>query len=102
MKTNLIKSILPLATLLLIIIFLSKNNRIEGETYKRTRLMMGTVVEITVLDKINKDAAKEDNSLASKESIDAVVEAAFQKIKTLEELFGRRQKGSGNGTPHAA
>ena len=94
MKKNLIKSILPLATLLLIIIFLSKNNRIEGETYKRTRLMMGTVVEITVLDKINKDAAKKDKPLAPKESIDTVVEDAFQKIKTLEELFGRRQKGS--------
>jgi len=94
LKKKLIKSILPLATLLLIIIFLSKNNRIEGETYKRTRLMMGTVVEITVLDKIKKGAAKEDNSLAPKESLDAAVEAAFARIKELEDLLGRRQKGS--------
>lgn len=94
MKKRLIKSILPLATLLLIIIFLSKNNRIEGETYKRTRLMMGTVVEITVLDNIKKDAAKEENSIAPKEPIDVVVEAAFAKIKELEDLLGRTQKGS--------
>ncbi|MDT8317950.1 MAG: FAD:protein FMN transferase [bacterium] len=94
MKKNLIKSILPLATLLFIIIFLSKNNRIEGETYKRTRLMMGTVVEITVLDKIKKGKGKEDDSLAPGESVDAAVEAAFARIKKLEELLGRRQKGS--------
>ena len=90
MKKNLIKSILPLATLLLIVIFLSKNNRIEGETYKRTRLMMGTVVEITVLDKIKKGLPEE----APKEAIDGAVEAAFARIKELEELFGRRREGS--------
>ncbi len=90
MKKSLIKSILPLATLLLIIIFLSTNNRIEDKTYKRTRLMMGTVVEITVLNK----EAKERSEAGAQADIDAAVEAAFAEIKELEELFGRQQKGS--------
>ena len=85
MKKSLIKSIFPLATLLLIIIFLSTNNRIEDETYKRTRLMMGTVVEITVLNK----EAKERSEAGAQADIDAAVEAAFAEIKELEELFGR-------------
>lgn len=53
---------------------------------------MGTVVEITVIN--NKDNPEEDATLAPVEDIDAAVEAAFAKIKKLEELFGRRQKGS--------
>lgn len=90
MRKGLIKSILPLATLLLIVIFLSTGRRIEDKTYKRTRLMMGTVVEITVLSDNGKDRSGEGGNA----SIDAAVEAAFTKIKKLEELFGSRQKGS--------
>ena len=65
---------------------MSKNNRIEGEAYKRTRLMMGTVVEITLLDR--------ESGGSPKESVDAAFEAAFARIKELEYLFGRIQKNS--------
>ncbi len=52
--------------------------------------MMGTVVEITVLNKEKKERSK----AGAQADIDAAVEAAFDEIKKLEELFGRRQKGS--------
>jgi len=82
LKNKLAKSLMPVATLILVILLLSRNNGIEEKVIKRTRVLMDTVVEITLFNE--GDAEKSNEAVA----------AAFEEIKRLENLLGRHQKGS--------
>ncbi len=81
MNKKIIKSLLPALTLVAILLFLSARNG-EEKLYKRTQFIMGTLVEITVLDK------------GAREKAEVAVNAAFGTIKRLEGLLGRHQEGS--------
>lgn len=82
MNNKFIKSIMPVATLILVILLLSRNNGVEDKLVKRTRVLMDTVVEITLF---NEGDAEKSN---------AAVTEAFNEMKRLEGLLGRHQKGS--------
>jgi len=82
MKSRLVKTFLPLIVIILIFIFLSAKNNPRGELFKRTRFLLGTVVEITVYD------------LDDRSKAEAALDAAFAEIKRLEDLLGRRREGS--------
>ena len=82
MKKKITKSLLPIATLIFLILLLSRNNGIEDKVVRRTRVIMDTVIEITLF---NEGDAEKSNSAVSK---------AFNEIKRLESLLGRHQKGS--------
>jgi len=82
MNKRFIKSVLPALFLLLILIYLSSGNDKDNEVYKRSRLLLGTLVEINVVDTSDTKRSHEG------------VEEAFKEIKRLESLLGRRQQGS--------
>lgn len=82
MKNKIVKSFLPLAALILVILLLSRNNNVEDKVVKRTRVLMDTVVEITLFNE--GDAKKSDEAIG----------AAFNEISRLENLLGRHQKES--------
>ena len=81
MKKNLIKTVLPLAALVFILLFLSIKGDEDSNAVKRTRMLMGTIVEITVFHEGNRDS-------------DEVINETFSEIKRLEELLGRFHEGS--------
>ena len=82
MKKRFISSILPIAGIIVIILFISAKDRYKDRSFKRTQLLMGTIVEITVL---------EDEKV---EAVEEAVEAALTEMKRLEHLLGRHQEGS--------
>ncbi|MDH3973559.1 MAG: FAD:protein FMN transferase [Deltaproteobacteria bacterium] len=82
MNNKFVKSFMPVATLVLVILLLSRNNGVEEKVIKRTRVLMDTVVEITLFNE--GDAGKNNEA----------VSAAFDEIKRLENLLGRHQEGS--------
>lgn len=82
MKRSFIKSFFPLLTLIVIIAVISSIVGKKGSAIKRTRFLMGTIVEITVFN-----SGKEPG-------IQEAIEGAFREIKRLEDMFGRRQSGS--------
>ncbi|MBE9502839.1 MAG: FAD:protein FMN transferase [Proteobacteria bacterium] len=82
MKKNLIKTVLPLTALVFILLFLSIKGDEDSNAVKRTRMLMGTIVEITVFHEGNRDKSDEH------------INEAFKEIKRLEELLGRQYEGS--------
>lgn len=82
MKHKIVKTVLPLVTLIVILVFLSSRHHESDRSFKRTRLLMGTIVEISLFDEEERPEAE------------ALVHAAFDEMKRLEGLLGRRQSGS--------
>ncbi len=82
MKHKFVKTFLPLLTLIIILLFLSSRHHDPDRSFKRTRLLMGTIVEISLFN-------SEDQGDA-----EAVVRGVFDEMKRLEGLLGRRQTGS--------
>lgn len=81
MKKKYIKSILPALVIFIILIYASFNNK-DNEVYKRSELLLGTLIEISAVEHFDEKNYKE------------AVEEAFKEIKRLESVLGRRRKGS--------
>lgn len=82
MSKRFFRLFLPLAVIVLILLFLSIKGEQSGNAVKRTQLLMGTIVEITVFDEGNGTDTDEGMS------------AAFDEIKRLEGILGRQREGS--------
>lgn len=82
MKRNILRTFLPLIVVILMLLLLSTGNREESGLFRRTRLLMGTVVEISVPGE------------GDRARMEAAVDEAFGEMARLENLLGRRQKGS--------